>query len=653
MKAPFKHRLRYRFEQFLAKGGSSIFISLTIVFLGSFLLIIAVRGFLLLLFPDMGYNTYIDNFFGHIWAVFLQMTDPGNMNQDNDSRFTTKLTTILAGLSGVVILSMLIAFITTSLEKTLYEFRKGRGPVLEEGHTLILGYNERVVEIIRELIIANESEEKASVVVLAQEDKEKMDDFIIKRIPESKTTKIITSSGEPANLNELKRVSAHSAKSVIVLASCSDSATPDEKLLSDTQCVKTIMALIACQGGKNELPIVSEIFTEEKRDIVALFEDENIIAIDSWDIMGKLFVQTSLTSGLEMVYNEILSFDGSEIYFYEADWNGEKFRELPYHFKDGIPLGILGSDGTLTLRPDKEVTMKDGDEILILAEDDSSIEFSPQKLFKHKEIAFAGKELKPKKKRMLMLGWHNVANIFIRESNDYLLGGSAFDIVMEHPNELIRERIADLDAEYPDLNIRLIETSAMSLENLRSLDPCSYDNVIILSQDAEEQPDEKVDSDTLMILLLLRRINNERADEGKKMHVITQVLNSDNQDLIVQTDVDDFIISNKLITMILAQLSEEPRMKLLYDDIFEEDGSEIYVKPAELYINEEDFPLTCSFADLLYLANERDEICLGVRYGAQSKNAKENFGVILNLPKDEQVTIGPDDFLVVLAEDEL
>ncbi len=653
MKASMQQRMRYRFEQFLAKGGSSIFLSLLIVFVSAFLIIIAIRGLLLLIFPDMGYNTYIDNFFGHIWAIFLQMTDPGNMNQDNDSRVSTKITTIIAGLSGVVILSMLIAFITTSLEKTLYEFRKGRGPVLEEDHTLILGYNERVVEIIRELIIANESESKASVVVLANEDKEKMDDFIIKRIPDSKMTKIITSSGEVSNLNELKRVNAASAKSVIILASCSDSAPLEEKLLSDTHCIKTIMALIACQGGENGIPIVSEIFTEEKRDIVALFEDDNILALDSWDIMGKLFVQTSLTSGLEMVYNEILSFDGSELYFYGANWNGEEFRELPYHFKDGIPLGIMSEDGTLTLRPEKGVTMKDGDEILILAEDDSTIDYSSEKLFQHKTIDFADGKMESRQKKMLMLGWHNVANIFIRESNDYLLEGSSFDIVMEHPNAEIRERIRILDEEYPDLKITLKETSAMSMANLRELNPFDYDNVIILSQDADEQPAEKIDSDTLMILLLLRRLANEEGNNADEMHVITQVLNSDNQDLIVQTDVDDFIISNKLITMILAQLSEEPLMKLLYDDIFEEDGSEIYVKPAWLYIKENDFPITCKFADLLYLANERDEICLGIRYGAKSKNADENFGVILNLEKDEEITLGKDDFLVVLAEDEL
>jgi hypothetical protein len=36
--------------------------------------------------------------------------------------------------------------------------------------------------------------------------------------------------------------------------------------------------------------------------------------------------------------------------------------------------------------------------------------------------------------------------------------------------------------------------------------------------------------------------------------------------------------------MILAQLSEEPKIKKMYNDIFQEDGSEIFVKPVNLYL---------------------------------------------------------------------
>jgi len=160
-----------------------------------------------------------------------------------------------------------------------------------------------------------------------------MDDLIAKRIPDSKTTRITTTTGDYANINELKRVSVEYAKSVILLADCSESAFEKEKEYSDVQSVKSIMAIIASQEGENKLPIIAEIFNEDKRNLIGYFQDENIVTLNSWEIMGKLLVQTSLTSGLEMVYNEILSFDGCEIYFYEAEWSNVAFGKLPFHFK--------------------------------------------------------------------------------------------------------------------------------------------------------------------------------------------------------------------------------------------------------------------------------------------------------------------------------
>ncbi len=650
----FKKRTQYKFEQFMAKGGSSIFVSLLIAFLICFGIIILIRGIIIWIFgPVPDYNT-VDNFWDHIWYIFLQMTDPGNMYQDSEASGWIRLTTIIAGFSGVILFSALIAFITTSLDNLLYEFRKGRGIILEEGHTLILGWNGRVVDIVRELIIANESEKEAVVVICSEKEKEFMDDFIIKRLPDTKTTKIVTTNGVYTNINELKRISAIDAKSAIILSSCSDSASLEEQILSDTQAIKTIMALLTLQNGQNKLPIITEILTEQKRKIVEFFDDEKIIALDNWDIMGKLLVQTSLTSGLEMVYNEILSFDLNEIYYYKADWKGISFGELPYHFDDGIPLGIYKEkEESLHLRPDNDTILTDDDEILILADDNSTIDFKSTLLYTPKDMDYKYIGLEKKVKSTLVLGWHHVANIFIRESNDYLKEGSTFDVMIHNPNDEIIQHIKEIDVEYPDLDIKLYNKSTLVLENLEALNPFSYDNIIILSQDPTEKDPEKVDSDTLMILLLLRKIakDNEVSIEKSQTKIITQVLNSDNQELILQTDVDDFIISNRLITMILAQLSEQPRIKKLYDDIFQEDGSEIYVKPATLYFTE--FPVKQDFATIMNQARKRDEICLGVRYNHLSKNVESNFGVSLNLPKDEVIEISKDDFLVVLAEDEL
>ncbi|MEZ4924055.1 MAG: hypothetical protein R2780_12860 [Crocinitomicaceae bacterium] len=649
MSFSLKDKIKYRFERYLNKGGSSIFMSLFVVFMIIFILIIAVRFIMLKASPELNHPDH-QSFWDDIWVTWLQMTDPGNMNQDNAAPTWLKVTTILSGVVGVVILSMLIAFITTTLENVFYNFRKGRGKVIEEDHTLILGWNERVVDIIRELIIANESERSASVVILSNEDKEEMDDLIAKRLPTTKSTRIVTTTGDYANINELNRVNIKGAKSVILLANCSESSSEDEKVESDVQSVKAIMAIISCQEGKNKLPIIAEIFSEEKRELISFFKDENIIALDSWEIMGKLLVQTSLTSGLEMVYNEILSFDGCEIYFHQANWNGVKFGMLPFHFKDGVPLGVYNDKDGLRLRPDEDYQLVKEDQIVILAEDDSTINFEPQPFISAQDLPLSDKKLQQHSKNVLILGWHNVAEIFISESSDYLASGTKVDILFNEPNEYLTNRIEELRKEYTQFEITLTNSDPLKLTSLSEIDPFSYDNIIILSQDLNELRADKIDSDTLIILLLLRNIKNE-SEKTINTKIITQVLNSENQEIITQTDVDDFIISNKLITMILAQLSEEPLVKVLYDDLFSEDGSEIYVKPADLYFTS--FPQEVRFADVIKLASKREEVCLGIRKGHLSKDASSNFGVKLNLAKDEKITIQEGDFLVVLSEDEL
>ena len=568
MSFSIKDRLRYRFERYLNKGGASIFVSLFVVFMVMFILIIGIR-LLIVYFADPGADPDYTGTGDDVWRTWLQMTDPGNMNQDNKMSVWLKISTILAGIVGVIILSMLIAFITTSLEKVFYNFRKGRGKVIEHEHTLILGWNERVVDIIRELIIANESEKEASVVILSNEDKEVMDDLIAKRLPDTLTTRIVTTTGDYANINELKRVNIQAAKSVVLLANCSESAPMESKIESDVQSVKSIMGIISIQDGENQIPIITEIFTEEKRQLIRFFENDNIIALDSWDIMGKLLVQTSLTSGLEMVYNEMLSFDGCEVYFYVANWNNTSFSKLPFHFKDGIPLGVYNESDGMRLRPEDGYVLKKEDQVIILAEDDSTIHFEPTAFIHPKELTLVDRRLEQKQKKILILGWHNVAEIFIREAADYLSEGSQFNILFNDPTTELIDKVEEMKQYYGDFEIHLKNADPLKLETLEDEHPFDYDNIIILSQSMADQKADKIDSDTLIILLWLRKIKKEKGQTNTK--IITQVLNSENQEIITQTDVDDFIISNKLITMILAQLSEEPLIKLLYDDLFSED----------------------------------------------------------------------------------
>ena len=203
LKPTAKERFRYRFDNFMAKGGKSIFISLFVFFLISLAIVSGLRMLSWSISPTGDERQM--GVVGQPYIAWLQMTDPGNMAQDVKSNWAYKLSAIIGGTSGIIILSMLIGLITTALDQKLQSLRKGHSQVVEEDHTLILGWSDqRIVEILKELILANESEDNPAVVILADKAKEDMDDFLALLVPDRLNTRIVTRSGSPSAMPNLK-----------------------------------------------------------------------------------------------------------------------------------------------------------------------------------------------------------------------------------------------------------------------------------------------------------------------------------------------------------------------------------------------------------------------------------------------------------------
>ena len=57
-----------------------------------------------------------------------------------------------------------------------------------------------------------------------------------------------------------------------------------------------------------------------------------------------------------------------------------------------------------------------------------------------------------------------------------------------------------------------------------------------------------------------------------------------NRELAEVTRADDFVVSNKLVSLMLAQASENEYLSAIFDDLLDEKGSEIYMRPAADYV---------------------------------------------------------------------
>ena len=646
-KPAFNQKIHYYIDNYLAKGSSALFLSLLFTFLSALALFSILR--MLLSIGCAETPTWLEN----LWMAFLQLTAPGSMGRDTESPAVMKLAAVFSGFTGVVIFSTLIATLTTALNGAITNLKQGHSRVLESDHTLIVGWSKRVTEILKELVEANESEDDPVVVIMSEKDKPWMDDFLRSNFKERGNTRIVTRSGNPASPANLAHVNADEAKSVIVLANCDDNATEAQQVASDARGIKVVLAL-ETTAPDAEFPIVTELFLERNRQVVLGMLPERVKVIDSEEILAKVMVQTSRTSGLSTVYSELLSFDGCEMYITHAKWNGITFGKSQFHFPDGVPIGIRRPTGEVELRPSVDTVLEEDFELLIVAEDDSTIDFKEKPVAVPRDLTVPDRRSQQKKEKMLMLGWSTKAPIIISEHAEYVLEGSEVIVALYKPTEANRIEIAHLNDQVDELNIRLTEINPFDGEELKELKPFEFDDIIILPQSLGTNGDaERIDSETIVVLLLLRSMRKEILAEGGEIStkIVTEVLDSNNQGLIHHAGVNDFIISNRIVSMLFAQISEEPEIQKVYDDLFQEDGSEIYVKPVELYFDS--FPQQVTFADIMALVQQRDEeVCIGVKLGAKVGSAEENFGIKLIPYKDVRYELNPGDALVVVAEDE-
>jgi hypothetical protein len=122
-----------------------------------------------------------------------------------------------------------------------------------------------------------------------------------------------------------------------------------------------------------------------------------------------------------------------------------------------------------------------------------------------------------------------------------------------------------------------------------------------------------------------------------------------NRELAEVTGADDFVVSNKLVSLMLAQASENEYLSSIFDDLLDEDGSEIYMRPIGDYV---DLTKPVNFYTIAEAARQRGETAIGYRRQRPGEDDGRNMGgVVVNPSKSEVLDYQPEDRVIVLAED--
>jgi len=634
MQPSFRQKFKYRFDNLMSRGtpamvGMLFLLSLIVVFVAG--AIISVAGFV-----QDGEPTTRLPFGEAVWESLMRTLDSGTMGGDTGTGF--RIVMLFVTLGGIFVVSALIGVLSNGLEDQMERLRKGRSQVLENNHSLVLGWSPQIFTVLNELMMANENQSNARIVVMADKDKVEMEDEIRERVEVRGKTRIICRNGDPIDPKDLEIASPHQAKSIIVL--------PPENSDPDTDVIKTVLAITNNPNRRAEkYHIITQIRHAKNLPVLKLVgESDNVQAILTGDLIARVVAQTSRQSGLSVVYTELMDFGGDEIYFkHEPALTGKTFGETLLAYEDSSVLGIRKTDGKILLSPPMDSRIEADDQIFALSADDDTIRLSSPSLIQFNETHIRSNSipLKPKPEKCLILGWNRSGTTIVHELDNYVPKGSQVTVVADVYN--IEKQINAQGGKLKNQKLVVMEGETSDRDLLDKLGVEDYDHVIVLAYNTLAP--QEADAKTLVTLLHLRDMAQK---DETPFSIVSEMLDLRNRELAEATQVDDFIVSEHLVSLMMSQISENAELFDVFTDIFDPEGSEIYLKPISDYVA---LGEPVNFYTVVEAAKRRGQTAIGYRLESEAGDAGKAYGVHTNPKKSEKVVFTATDKVIVIAEE--
>ncbi len=625
----WRDKWRYHFDNLMSARTS-----LSIVALGLLSLAIIFTAGVMIVFlrlPQSDGTSF--SFIEAVWESMLRTLDAGTMS--SDTGWPLRLIMLAVTLGGIFVVSAFIGIIVSGMEKKLEELGKGRSLVLEKNHTVILGWSPKIFTILSELIEANKNKKNSYVAILAERDKAEMEDEIRARIPSFYNTKIICRSGKPTDLFDIHIVNINVAHSIIILPGTNDH--------SDIGVIKSMLAITKNPHRKKGLyNIIGELREGKNKRAAKFIAPNESTTLVSPKIISEITVQTCLQPGLSVVYTEFLDFAGSEIYFgLEPKLVGKTFGQALLMYDKCCLIGLRRKqDESITIKPPFDTVIQEGDEIIAVAEDDDTLILSPEKLiidsqFFQTELESHNNSLE----NVLMLGW-NSRSASIITALDKLLKTESLVHVVGDTTEINWE----IDQLKPHLKNIRVTCETMDLTDyilLESIPLEQFHHVMLVAPEIAWDEEEK-DARTLITLIYIRTLAEQKKHS---INIVTEMLDVRNMELAQITKVDDFIVSDRLISLMLAQLSENGALKRVFDELFGTENVRIHLKPAHNYV----LPgVPVNFATVTASVMQKNGIAIGYRLNQEATISEKTYGIYINPDKTKKIVFSDEDSIIVI-----
>ncbi len=610
-----RERIRYRFDNVLARGTGAALVWLGAVTLAAVL----VSSLLLAVFNVTLTGSENGAWAEDAWQSLLRILDTGTMA--GDVGWGRRFLALFVTLFGLLVAGTLIGVIAAGVEDRIDGMRRGRSVVIESGHLVILGGSTRIPEVIGQLVLANAERTSNTIVVLAEIDPTELRRSVVAAVPDRHRTRIVYRFGDPKVRSDLALARVGEARGAIVLP---------EREGSDASVVQTVLALTAELGGLHDLPVVVEVAESTTAERLVHACGPTMHPIATAQAVARIAAFALRQRGLGRVTNELLDFRGSDLHVTERpELVGLRFDDIVGRFSNARPLGFARSDGRFEFNPPAESTLAPGDRLILIARDLETLEpaDAPQPLAKRGPVDHRSAQVTaPVEEHILVVGWNPLGHHLLDGWGRGTAPSSSVEVAFDP------RLVQAAEVVIPDVDI---EVRLTPIPEVSSLDLSRPPTTIVVLGYASIDNAE-ADNRTLLDVMQLRR---RCSQAGQMPRFVVHLLNDEHADLAGLAGPDDFLISAALASQLIAQLIEQPERRDLLLDLY--GGGDASVRL--IRCDRLDLVGSVSTADVVASAYAAGVLAIGWR------RTVDQGEVVLNPSASDRVTLSADDEIVVVG----
>ena len=595
------------------------------------------------------------------------------------------LSVIVIGM--IMFTGAVIGYLTNYISNLIDHANSGKRKLKIYGHTVILNWNSRASEIVNDLLYCDTPQ---TVVILVNSRKEEIErelnerlsdtvqneNRIIRNEAESMTwlsrllyirkhrfvnrVTYIVREGDTFSTKQLNDIAIKKAKSILILGSDINNTVCKfdyvERMKNyergNPLSIKTLIQVADLTGAEDSADdqrIVVEIDNEWTAEVVRkIIKNKevqgkcNIIPVHVSSVLGCILSQFSLMPELNMAYRELFSNRGTTFYALD-DAAGDETEFLRRYLAEhdrALPLALM-TRGDKTFSYYSASSEKDIGKMGSSIESDYSVSLNQNYWLEQRNVIILGHNSK--------IG--DIMSGFSHFREEWNFKDSDRDIlrivVIDDKHNLEKmnyyreypfvEKVVEADIYEKDVICEAIESFVDSTE----LDT----SVLILSDDMVLN--EEIDSGAITNLIYVTDIINKKLDADPefdvgKIDVVVEILNPKHHDVITGYSVNNVVISNRYISKMLTQLSEQSALYDFYTDIlsYDSEGASAY-ESKEVYIKK-----VSRFFDKTPVPCKASELIRAIFEASSDENLppeKRNPAILLGYVRDKQVVLFEGD----------